>query len=868
VTWINTDCLHTSISPNGVHAVVGAFYTYAYGPDTFSITANTALRQPSLAYANCNALEIELPMDAAGSVSFSGGAVTPGYNPCLGGGGPVSPSWLEITPLSGTVPPGSNVNLEVTTDAASLTGGLYETDAEILTNDPLASLISLPVSLNVSDAARIAFGTESLDLGSVFVGASASATLTVQNNGTAALDVASAIPGLADYSPDPRVFSVDPGDSAAVVVTFSPPQGGDRSTDLIFGSNDPESPHTVLLIGTGVEPPIITAAPLFQEGAALPGGEKTKTLTLCNTGGSDLTYSVANRPESASPPDGFGHVWFDSDKPGGPVFDWVDVSASGTPIFDVETDDGNAGPFPVGFSFPFYGNTFTEFQICSNGWLSFTNTQANFSNQALPTANSTVPENLLAVLWDDLVFDPSIGSSAYYHHDGNRLVVQFNDLRRFDEMNPPYYSFEVLLYPNGDIVYQYLSVGNDGESATVGIQNAARDDGFQVVHNGPYLHPNLAVRFTVPAAWLGFSPADGTVAPGTCQDVDVIMDASSLGAGDYTGEIFIASNDPQEPAALGGALFHVGSVDPEDCEVSPGTLNAASHGRWINADVELPSLYDPADVVLSTVLMQGTIPADSTFDVIDDYNANGIPDRTFKFDRTAFIMTLPEEQEKVEVVVTGEIRNTIYFTCRDSMRIVRPKILSPDGGEKLLAGAFHEIRWSVPLGWDGTTADLYFSSDQTSWNLMASDIAGNSYLWEVPAQATETAAIKVEIHDEYGMLGFDASDGTFAISTVVTSVGPDPIPGAYALLQNMPNPFSGTTTIRYDLPAEADVTISIFDVSGRSVRRLVERSMPPGRHQTVWNGRNNAGQKVASGIYFYRMRAPQHQETKRLFLLR
>ena len=74
-------------------------------------------------------------------------------------------------------------------------------------------------------------------------------------------------------------------------------------------------------------------------------------------------------------PDAFGYTWIDSDEPGGPIFDWVDISGIGTPIVFDPTgykDDGNVGPFPIGFSFNFYGNTFDQFRACTNGWLSFT----------------------------------------------------------------------------------------------------------------------------------------------------------------------------------------------------------------------------------------------------------------------------------------------------------------------------------------------------------------------------------------------------------------------------------------------------------------------------------------------------------------
>jgi hypothetical protein len=81
------------------------------------------------------------------------------------------------------------------------------------------------------------------------------------------------------------------------------------------------------------------------------------------------------------------------------------------------------------------------------------------------------------------------------------------------------------------------------------------------------------------------------------------------------------------------------------------------------------------------------------------------------------------------------------------------------------------------------------------------------------------------------------------------------IPETYALMQNYPNPFNQSTTILYELPNDGRVTIRIYDILGREVRTLVDEFKEEGIHPAVWNSRNNAGQVVSSGVYFYRMTA-------------
>jgi hypothetical protein len=97
---------------------------------------------------------------------------------------------------------------------------------------------------------------------------------------------------------------------------------------------------------------------------------------------------------------------------------------------------------------------------------------------------------------------------------------------------------------------------------------------------------------------------------------------------------------------------------------------------------------------------------------------------------------------------------------------------------------------------------------------------------------------------------------------------PAEAPRAYALAQNFPNPFNPSTTIKYDMKAKGLVTVRIYDVAGRLVRTLVNETKDAGAYSAVWDGRNNGGAGVASGIYFYKMDAGSFSATKKLVMLR
>ena len=108
------------------------------------------------------------------------------------------------------------------------------------------------------------------------------------------------------------------------------------------------------------------------------------------------------------------------------------------------------------------------------------------------------------------------------------------------------------------------------------------------------------------------------------------------------------------------------------------------------------------------------------------------------------------------------------------------------------------------------------------------------------------------------------------ISPVPVNLSDDfsPLPQAYALFQNHPNPFNATTEIVYRLPTAGHITLKIFNNLGQEVRTLVDGEQPAGEHRVRWAGRDAHGREAASGLYFCRMEVGEFKKTVKMVLTR
>ncbi len=160
------------------------------------------------------------------------------------------------------------------------------------------------------------------------------------------------------------------------------------------------------------------------------------------------------------------------------------------------------------------------------------------------------PNDFIAPFWDNL--DPSSGGVIFIYYDFNssELVIQYTDMPRNSGGGVNgLYTFEVILKEDGSILYQYLEMEGELNSATVGIENSDGTTGLEVAYNAPYVHDDLAVLISteIPPDHLAFFPASGLLLPGETAEVEVCVDCHGLDAGTYEWSLLLSSNDYYNP---------------------------------------------------------------------------------------------------------------------------------------------------------------------------------------------------------------------------------------------------------------------------------------------------------------------------------
>ena len=809
------------------------------------------------------------------------------------------PRWLTVTPDTGTVAPGSAADLAVTFHAAGLPGGRYAGRIQLDGNDPLAARVEVPARLEVDGVPLLSLDSGGIDFGRVSIGAPRTVVLAVVNAGSDTLRVSKLASSDPRFTPAWNRLTVAPFDRRDVEVTFAPDVTGPVQASLSLQCNDPAQPQRVIaLSASGAEPPVATlSAGRFDVALAHGAGPRalsaTRLIALGNTGGNDLRYRARAHPgpgaaalsvpldregpkgappaaatateaaSSSGGPDAFGYRWFDSDDPLGPAFEWIDARASGGHEVALDGDDQTSAPIALPFHFPFYGTGFDSVRVCTNGFASFTSSLTTFTNAPLPNAGAIVPENLLAVFWDDQDFRPTSGAAQVWTlADTSRFVIAFYDVPHLTVGGP--YTYEIVLSRDGTIEYRYLQMGTRLTEATIGIQNGDRTIGLQAAYNAAFVHDRLRVRFTLAPPWLVVSPDSGAVAPGGTDTLTVRFSAAGFPDGDYSGALSLDDNE------LGGgvrelpARLHVG-LAPAHARLTSPALAVTASQRTTTLALSIPGEdargIDAASVRVNDTLAVAAHPAGTSAGAAE-----------VAVDVLGLLRPLGGA-DRAPVAVTGELPGVTWFAALDTLTISRPLLAGPAGlhalgsglpPDTLLSTGPIPLIWTAPPGTPVAMWDVWFSPDGGArWIVLAMGLRETVLPWFPPPLL------------EAAMLEFVGRSGGAPVTALITDpfrlVPADSVSGGrpvtFGLRFTGPNPAITSATFDLALPGGGPAEVTVFDVAGSRVRTLVSGSTPLEHLPVVWDLRDDHGRGVRSGIFFVRATSLGRVSTLRVAVL-
>ncbi|MCB9474328.1 MAG: T9SS type A sorting domain-containing protein [Candidatus Delongbacteria bacterium] len=276
-------------------------------------------------------------------------------------------------------------------------------------------------------------------------------------------------------------------------------------------------------------------------------------------------------PREAGGPDASGYTWIDSDEPDGPMVHWLAPDEDALPVVFAQHDQV-AGPFAMGFDFPFYGQSFSTVFISPDGYLSFSDSTAHPDNEpGLPSAQA--PASSICGWWEDLLRDNDLAGHVFRRQSADSLVVSWVEApSQFGTHGGPF-TFQIILESSGLITLQYGDMHDNllsSRHGTLGLQGPGPEEGFAIRHR-LRARNEYAIRIT-PRFWLEMANYSGMLGPQQSLAIPVTASNTPLGhlmpEGPYAARILLTSAEQ---------TFHVPvNLFVGDVTVSPEPVLPAS----------------------------------------------------------------------------------------------------------------------------------------------------------------------------------------------------------------------------------------------------------------------------------------------------
>lgn len=283
-----------------------------------------------------------------------------------------------------------------------------------------------------------------------------------------------------------------------------------------------------------------------------------------------------------------------------------------------------------------------------------------------------------------------------------------------------------------------------------------------------------------------------------------------------------------------------------------GTVQAADASLVLQHVAGLTTITDPAALWAADASLNGTISAFDAAKILQA--AAGLitlkVDADVTLGKTETVAGMlnwssPEATKEADVVkVPLNIANSANVYAVQLSSKVDVNAFSIDG-----------VNASLPEGWE------------IQWNVVNNELRV-AMAGATPLPSGSVAAIMVRMKSRESRLNFSADALLNETSQSIGAVEIAAVPTEFALAQNYPNPFNPSTTIKYQIANEGNVSLDIWNLQGQKIRSLVAKEQKAGYYSVVWDGRNEAGQTVSSGLYLYRVQTGSFVATHKMLMIK
>ena len=297
---------------------------------------------------------------------------------------------------------------------------------------------------------------------------------------------------------------------------------------------------------------------------------------------------------------------------------------------------------------------------------------------------------------------------------------------------------------------------------------------------------------------------------------------------DATIEIVLTASDIEEDALTFSATADTSAVI---VAVSTDTLSVSLVDNWNGSSS------------IMVVVSDGSATDTTSFEL----TVNAVNDAPSSF--------ALNEQDSVYIAMANFDSDSIVFTWDESADVDEDELTYHFTAELIING-------QLTTEYDTTLTANEMKIDYQS--VFDEIYAAQSTLAAMEWDVSVSDGIE-EVLAENGPLtvGINASDAVLSLSR-----DEELLPEKFALHQNYPNPFNPITTLRYDLPENSIVRITIYNVQGREIKVLVNQYQEAGYKSVRWNATNNYGKPISAGMYFYKIRAGEFTQTRKMLLLK